>query len=82
MTIHALNRPLVFGDHEQIAVIRAMESGALACPGCGRVFSAGFDHDLGDSPHRVNCPGCGKNFSTPDEWRRFHRERFAAEAVT
>ena len=61
MTVRELDRPLRFGDPEQIRVVKAMELGAVACRSCDTLMDPADFYDPDHPPELCyRCSGAGK----------------------
>ena len=74
MNVHALDRPLRFGDAEQAAVVTAIEHGMRVCRQCGELYALPTDGtpDPGLCPTHdweYRCRQCGERLERRD-WGR------------
>ena len=69
MNIHALDRPLVMGNQEQISIIKTLEAGWWPCPKCGTLYPPETPEDMAwmMSEQAGMCRSCRKKGHPEDE---------------
>jgi len=71
MNVHELDRPLVMGDQAQMAVLRKLKEGWVACVACGKLIEVDdAEKDAGlcwGCFVGRSCQECGELLTAPED---------------